>query len=149
MDTRQATSGRGRRTAGFTLIELMVVIVIIGMLLALVGPRLLGAADDAKLTTARAQISNFKQALDMYKLKIGKYPTTAEGLSALISNSSGRNFLDQDSLPKDPWKNDYEYTSPGTQGHEFEIVCYGSDAAPGGTGEYDTDIVSWNLSGAE
>jgi general secretion pathway protein G len=149
MNTRHATSGRGRRVAGFTLIELMVVIVIIGMLLALVGPRLLGAADDAKLTTARAQISNFKQALDMYKLKVGKYPTTAEGLSALISNSAGRNFLNQDNLPKDPWDNDYEYTCPGTQGHDFEIVCYGEDGAPGGSGEYDADIVSWNLAGAQ
>jgi len=125
------------------------VIVIIGMLLALVGPQLMGAADDAKVTTARAQISNLKNALDMYKLKIGKYPTTAEGLSALISNSAGRNFLDQDNLPKDPWDNDFEYTCPGTKGHDFEIVCYGADGAPGGSGEYDADIVSWNLSGAE
>ncbi|MBN2310640.1 MAG: type II secretion system major pseudopilin GspG [Candidatus Hydrogenedentes bacterium] len=132
--------------AGFTLIELMVVIVIIGLLVALVGPRLMGAADDAKVVAAKAQIHSFMSALDLYKLKMpgGKYPTTGEGLQALITNGK-RNFLNQDSIPVDPWNNEYVYTSPGAQGHDYEIVSYGADGAPGGTGEYDADIQSWNL----
>ncbi|MCP4639549.1 MAG: type II secretion system major pseudopilin GspG [bacterium] len=133
-------------TAGFTLVELMVVIVIIGLLVALVGPKLMGAADDAKVVAARAQINGFKSALDMYKLKIGKYPTTSEGLEALVSNST-RNFLDQDKVPDDPWNNPYIYTCPGAQGHDYEIVSYGEDGVQGGTGEYDKDIESWNLAG--
>jgi general secretion pathway protein G len=132
------------RTAGFTLIELMVVILIIGLLVALVGPRMMGAADDARVVAAKAQIANFKQALQMYKLKLGNYPTTSEGLEALISNPK-RNFLEQDSIPNDPWDNPYVYTSPGAQGHDYEIVCYGADGTAGGSDEYDMDIVSWDL----
>jgi len=130
--------------AGFTLIELMVVILIIGLLVALVGPRMMGAADDARVVAAKAQIANFKQALQMYKLKFGKYPTTSEGLEALITNSK-KNFLEQDTIPKDPWENPYVYTCPGAQGHEYEIVCYGADGVAGGSGEYDRDILSWDL----
>ena len=136
---------RQRRQAGFTLIELMVVIVIIGLLVALVGPQLMGAADDAKVVAARAQISNLKSALNMYKLnpKLGKYPSTGEGLNALVNNPV-KNFLESEFIPKDPWKNDYVYTSPGAQGHDFEIVSYGEGGALGGEG-YAEDITSWNL----
>lgn len=136
---------RRRAPAGFTLIELMVVIVIIGLLVALVGPKLMGAADDAKVVAARAQISSLKQALNLYKLnpKLGKYPTTGEGLNALVNNPV-KNFLDGEFVPKDPWKNDYVYTSPGAQGHDFEIISYGADNAPGGA-DYAADITSWDL----
>ncbi len=132
--------------AGFTLIELMVVIVIIGILAAIVVPRMVGASDEAKVTAARAQISSFRTALDMYRLQIGSYPSTSEGLEALISNETGRNFLDQDAIPLDPWNNPYEYTSPGPQGHDYEIVSRGANRSPGGTG-YDADIYSWDLQG--
>ncbi len=140
---------RQRRRAGFTLIELMVVIVIIGLLVALVGPQLIGAADDAKVVAARAQISNLKSALNMYKLnpKLGSYPTTGEGLNALVNNPV-KNFLEFEFIPKDPWGGEYVYTSPGAQGHDFEIVSYGADKAPGGDG-YAADITSYDLRATE
>ncbi len=128
---------------GFTLIELMVVIVIIGLLAALVVPCYIGAADKAKVTAAKTQINLLKSALTMFKLEMGEYPTTSEGLEALINNGK-KNFLDQDSVPLDPWGMPYIYSCPGSQGHDFEIISYGSDRAPGGTG-YAADIVSWDL----
>ncbi|HOJ34846.1 MAG TPA: type II secretion system major pseudopilin GspG [Candidatus Hydrogenedentes bacterium] len=129
--------------SGFTLIELMVVIVIIGLLAALVVPRYIGAADKAKVTAAKTQINLFKSALTMFKLEMGEYPQTSEGLEALINNGK-KNFLDQDTIPLDPWGMPYVYVCPGTQGHDFEIISYGSDRAPGGSG-YAADIVSWDL----
>jgi general secretion pathway protein G len=131
--------------AGFTLIELMVVIAIIGILAAVVVPQFMGQLDEAKVQGAKAQIVSFQTALKAYKIKMGKYPSTGEGLKALVNNSSGKSFLDSDVVPKDPWGNDYAYTCPGTKGHDFEIVCYGEDGQPGGTG-YAADIESWNLS---
>ncbi len=139
-------TNRTRRTrAGFTLIELMVVIVILGMLVALVGPRLIGQTDKAKVQTAKTQIANFGMALKLYKLQFGKYPTSGEGLAQLVNNGE-ENFLEQDAVPNDPWDNPYIYTAPGSNGHDYEIVSYGEDGAPGGSG-YATDIESWNLSG--
>ncbi len=140
---RAARAGRVLRHEGFTLIELMVVIVIIGILATIVVPRFIGASDDAKVTAAIAQISSFKTALTHYKLKFGQFPSTSDGLDVLISNGK-QNFLDQDNIPKDPWGNDYAYSSPGNQGHDFEIVSYGEDGLPGGA-EYAADIESWNL----
>lgn len=134
--------------AGFTLLELMVVIVILALLAAIVVPNLLSAADDANVAAAKAQIKSFETALGLYHLKFKKYPTTGEGLQALITNPS-KSFLSQDSIPQDPWNNDYVYTSPGTQGHPFEVVSYGADGQPGGSGEYDKDIVSWDLRGKD
>jgi len=137
---------RSRRArAGFTLIELMVVIVILGMLVALVGPKLIGQTDKAKVQTAKTQIANFSMALKLYKLEFGNYPSSAEGLQQLISNGK-ENFLEQDAVPLDPWGNAYIYTYPGSAGHDFEIVSYGDDGSPGGTG-YGADIESWNLAG--
>ncbi|GJM27358.1 MAG: type II secretion system protein GspG [Phycisphaerae bacterium] len=134
-----------RARAGFTLIELMVVIVILGMLVALVGPRLIGQTDKAKVAAAKTQIENFSMALKLYKLDFGTYPKSGEGLKALIENGR-ENFLDQDSVPEDPWGNPYIYVAPGSNGHDFEIVSYGEDGSPGGTG-YSQDIESWNLAG--
>ena len=134
-----------RARAGFTLIELMVVIVILGMLVALVGPRLMGQTDKAKVQAAKTQIANFSMALKLYKLDFGSYPKTGEGLKKLIENGH-ENFLDQDSVPVDPWGNPYIYVSPGSNRHDFEIVSYGQDGAPGGT-DYDQDIESWNFAG--
>ncbi len=134
-----------RARAGFTLIELMVVIVILGMLVALVGPRLIGQTDKAKVQAAKTQIANFSMALKLYKLEFGSYPTSGEGLDQLVSNGK-ENFLEQDAVPKDPWDNPFMYTAPGSNGHDFEIVSYGDDGSPGGSG-YSADIESWNLAG--
>jgi general secretion pathway protein G len=136
-------SKRRASRAGFTLIELMVVVVILGLLAAIVVPNVMGQLGRANTTTAKAQISAFKTALVAYKLQFKKYPTSGEGLEALINNGEEK-FLDADTIPKDPWNNDYVYTCPGTHGHDWEIVSYGDDGSPGGTGEA-TDVESWNL----
>jgi general secretion pathway protein G len=143
------TNSRTNKPAGnqgFTLIELMVVVVIIGILAAIVVPRMIGTADEAKVTAAKAQITSFKQALISYKLKFGKFPTTSEGLDVLISNPKG-SLLDATQIPSDPWGNPYVYTCPGSKGQDFEIVSYGEDGAPGGEG-LDADIVSYDLQGS-
>ncbi|HOE67795.1 MAG TPA: type II secretion system major pseudopilin GspG [Candidatus Hydrogenedentes bacterium] len=144
MNTRQIGPGR-TGNAGFTLMELMVVIAIIGILAAVVVPKMVGRLDDANVKAAKAQISNFKTALIAYHTKFHKFPTTGEGLEELINNPKEK-LLDSDSVPKDPWGNPYVYTSPGARDKDFEIVSYGRDGQPGGTG-YDADIESWNLQG--
>ncbi len=119
---------------GFSLIELVVVMLIIAGLAALVAPKFFGKVDKAKQQDAQVQIEMLGQALDLYRLENHKYPTTEEGLEALKS------YLKK-ALPKDPWKNEYVYTSPGEHG-EYDLVSYGADKAEGGEG-LDLDIVSW------
>ncbi|MFI4940906.1 MAG: type II secretion system major pseudopilin GspG [Burkholderiales bacterium] len=135
---------------GFTLIEMMVVVVIIGILAALVVPKLMGRADDARVVAARADIASIMQALKLYKLDNQRYPTTEQGLQALIAKpTSGPSangwkaggYLDK--LPKDPWGNAYQYLSPGVHG-EVDVFSLGADGQPGGTGN-DADIGSWDL----
>ena len=138
---------RGR--SGFTLIEIMVVIVILGLLAALVVPKLIGRTEEAKKTQARIQIKNIEQALGLFKLDNGFYPATDQGIEALIKiPDAGRTpknyrkggYLDR--LPKDPWGNPYVYVSPGAHG-DYDISSYGADAAQGGEGE-DADVNSWD-----
>lgn len=146
MATTQERAKRLRR-AGFTLVELMVVIAIIGILATLVVPQFMGFLDDAKVNAAKTQIKNFETALQAYKIKVGKYPSSGEGLNSLLSNSTGKSFLQNVSaIPPDPWGNPYQYVSPGTQGHPYEIISYGEDGVRGGT-DYAADIVSWDLAG--
>lgn len=123
-----------RNTKGFTLIEIMVVMVIIGLLAAFVMPKLFGNVDKASQQSAQAQIEMLGQALDLYRLENHKYPTTDEGLNALKS------YLKKN-VPKDPWGNDYVYTFPGQHG-DYDLVSYGADKAEGGEGN-NKDIVSW------
>ncbi len=133
---------------GFTLIELLVVVIIIGLLAALVGPRLFGRVGQSKQVSAQAQIELFGAALDHFRLDTGRYPTTEEGLGALVTRPPGVEnwagpYLKKD-IPDDPWGHPYIYRSPGEEGREYEIISYGADGRPGGEGE-DQDIVSWRV----
>ncbi|HEX2201313.1 MAG TPA: type II secretion system major pseudopilin GspG [Gammaproteobacteria bacterium] len=132
--------------AGFTLLELLVVLVILGMLAGLVGPRVMKYFSGARSDTTRLQITDLSTALDMYKLEVGRYPTTDEGLEALVQQPPGAShwngpYLKKKQVPKDPWGQDYHYRSPGEHG-EIDLYSLGADNAEGGTGE-NKDIVSW------
>lgn len=136
---------------GFTLIEIMVVIVILAMLAALVGPKLMGRSDDAKLTDAKVQIKNIETALKFYKLDNGNYPSTEQGLNALIAKPTtglipksykDGGYLESKKIPKDPWSNDYLYISPGEHG-DYDLYSYGADGVKGGEGK-NSDITSWD-----
>lgn len=139
---------RRRRARGFTLIEIMVVVVIIGILGALVVPKLLGRTGESRVTAAKVDIATFMNALKLYKLDNQRYPTTEQGLQALVakpSNGPAANGWKDggyiDKLPKDPWGNSYQYLSPGVHG-EIDVFSYGADGQAGGAGE-DADVGSW------
>jgi general secretion pathway protein G len=123
-----------RNASGFTLIELVVVMLIIAGLAALVVPKFFGHVDKAKQQDAQVQIEMLGQALDLYRLENHKYPTTEEGLESLKS------YLKKE-IPKDPWGNEYAYNAPGEHG-DYDLISYGADKAEGGEG-IDLDIVSW------
>jgi general secretion pathway protein G len=140
-----------RDNRGFTLIEIMVVIVILALLAALVGPKLIGRSDDAKITDTRVQIKNIETALKLYKLDNGSYPSTEQGLSALFikptvglipKNYKSEGYLESKKAPKDPWGSDYVYISPGEHG-DFDLYSYGADGAKGGEGK-GVDITNWD-----
>lgn len=137
---------------GFTLIELLVVILILGLLAGIVGPRLFGHADEARQTKAKVQIENLSSALKMYKIDNGKYPSTEQGLEALVSQPQTGDipkkwkkggYLAKKQVPKDPWDNDYIYLSPGVH-DDFDITSYGADGTAGGE-DIDKDINSWEV----
>ncbi len=134
-----------RDTTGFTLIELLIVMVIISLLAALVAPRFFGQEKKAKQRGAKGQIALLESAVDTYRLDIGRYPTTAQGLEALRQRPDGIDKWDgpylRKELPMDPWGNSYVYESPSEHG-EYAIISYGADGKPGGEG-IDMDIVSW------
>ena len=137
---------RTRRQAGVTLIEMMVVVVIIALFAALVLPRMMGQADKARKTAARAQINAFMTALGSYKLDTGGYPTTEQGLQALRIKPENANgwqgpYTDKE-IDNDPWGHPYLYHFPGEHGDEPDIISYGADGQPGGDG-INADIVSW------
>lgn len=138
--------GRTGRAGGFTLIELMVVLVIIGVLAALIVPNVLDRADDARVTAARTDVNNLMQALKLYRLDNQRYPTTEQGLQALVTRPATapappnwRPYLDK--LPQDPWGRPYQYLNPGVNG-EIDVMSLGADAQPGGEGK-DADIGNW------
>jgi len=134
---------------GFTLIELLVVMLILGLLIGIVGPKLIGRGDDAKVSAAQIQIESLSSALKMYKLDNGKYPSTEQGLEALVSPpTTGEipkkwrkgGYLEKGKVPQDPWNNDYIYLSPGAHG-DFDLFSYGADGVSGGE-DYDKDITN-------
>ena len=133
------------RWAGFTLLELLVVLLIIGLLAGVVGPRLFKQADKAKVQTARAQMDALMKALDNYRLTVGKYPTTDQGLNALYAQPDGVTRWEgpymNKAIPKDPWDNPYVYRSPGEHG-DYDLMTYGADGKLGGEG-LDADLTSW------
>jgi general secretion pathway protein G len=130
---------------GFTLIELLVVIVIIGLLAALVGPRVFKRVGQSQTAAAKAQIELLGQALDQFRLDTGGYPTTSEGLNALLTDPGIHTwdgpYLRKNIIPQDPWGEPYKYQSPGTKS-EYDLYTYGKDKSPGGEKD-NADVVSW------
>ncbi|MBK1722101.1 type II secretion system major pseudopilin GspG [Thiocystis violacea] len=135
-----------RRRGGFTLVELLVVLAILGLLAGLVGPQVMKFLGSSKSKTAKLQIDDLSSTLDLYRLELGRYPNDGEGLSALIENPgdvAGWNgpYLKKGAVPKDPWGNDYQYRFPGEHG-SFDIWSLGADNREGGDGE-NADVKSW------
>ena len=137
-----------RRSAGFTLVEIMVVVVILGVLAVLIVPRVVGRTEEARAAAAKHDIAAIMQSLKLFRLDNGRYPTNEQGLQALVTKpqsgpapANWRAFLDK--LPKDPWGNSYQYLNPGVHG-EIDVFSFGADGQPGGTGA-DLDIGSWQL----
>ena len=142
--------GMRKTDNGFTLIELMVVIVILGILAGLIVPRIMGRPEEARRMKARVQMESIETALKLYKLDNGLYPTTEQGLQALVEAPTVGSlpkkwreggYLEKGKIPKDPWGNEYIYLSPGLHG-EFDIMSYGADGQPGGEG-IGADVNSW------
>jgi general secretion pathway protein G len=137
---------------GFTLIELMVVIVILGILAGLIIPRVMGRPEEARRMKAVVQIEGLETALKLYKLDNGTYPSTQQGLQALVEPPTvgelpkawrAGGYLEKGKIPKDPWGNDYIYLSPGLHG-DYDLMSYGADGEPGGEGK-DKDVNNWEL----
>jgi len=138
-----------RASAGFTLIEIMVVVVILGILATLVLPKIMGRPDEARAIAAKQDIGSVMQALSLYRLDNSRYPSTEQGLKALVTKPSTEPMANNwktggylDKLPKDPWGNVYQYLNPGVKG-EIDVFSYGADGKLGGTGP-DSDIGSWD-----
>lgn len=143
-------NNKTKKQQGFTLLEIMVVMVILGLLVAIVAPNILGRGEEARLQVARTQISQISSALDLYKLDNFNYPSTEQGLEALASKPAGfpeaKNWNKNGymkSVPVDPWNNPYQYVSPGVNG-PFDLYSWGPDGREGGEGD-DADIGNWDL----
>ena len=146
------TLDKNRHQFGFTLIELMVVIIILGILAGLIVPRIMGRPEEARRMKARIQIESIETALKLYKLDNGVYPSTEQGLEALVTPPSvgelprswrKGGYLEKGKVPKDPWNNEFIYLSPGIN-HDFDLISYGADGEPGGE-DKNEDIKNWEL----
>ncbi len=136
--------------AGFTLIELMIVVVILGILATMVMPKILDKPEQARRTKAKVDIRAIQSALALFKTDTGRFPTTAEGLQALVANPGLSGFSKEgylEKVPADPWGYKYIYLSPGVHNKDYDLVSYGKDREQGGTGD-NADIESWNLEGS-
>ena len=139
-----------QRPHGFTLIEIMVVVVILGILAALVAPNVIRRIDDARVTKAKQDIRAYETALNLYRMDNFRYPTTDQGLEALVKQPTDPNIRNWkqggyiDGLKKDPWGFDYAYIAPGTHGGEYDLYTLGADNQPGGEGP-DADIGNWTI----
>ncbi len=143
---RRAVSGGVAGIRGMTLIEILVVLTLIGIVMGIVGGNYLGQGEKAKQKAAKLEIEQIGQTLDLFKLEVGRYPTTQEGLQALITAPAGVSnwngpYWKKNTLPKDPWTNEYKYASPGQHG-AYDIWAYGADGKEGGEGT-NKDITSW------
>jgi general secretion pathway protein G len=141
-------SAAALRPRGFTLVEIMVVVVILGILAVLIVPRVVGRTDEARTVAAKQDVAAIMQALKLYRLDNGRYPTTEQGIAALVTKpqsepvpANWQKYLDR--IPKDPWGNVYQYLNPGVRG-EIDVFTLGADARPGGSGP-DADVGSWDL----
>jgi len=139
-----------QRARGFTLIEIMVVVIIIGLLAAVIVPTVISKVDEAKVAKTKADIQALETALTEFRLDNSKYPTSEQGLTALITQPTDPSIKHWrpggyiQRVSKDPWGNDYQYVYPGTHGKEYDLFSYGADGAPGGEG-IDADIGNWNI----
>jgi general secretion pathway protein G len=135
---------------GFTLIELMIVVVILGILATMVMPKILDKPEQARRTKAKVDLRSLQSALALFKTDTGRFPTTSEGLAALVANPGVRHYGQEgylERVPLDPWGNKYVYLSPGVHNKDYDLVSYGKDGEQGGTGD-GADIESWNLEGS-
>jgi general secretion pathway protein G len=142
-------SGRRVPVPGFTLIELMVVIVILGLLATIIMPKILDRPEQARRLKAKVQIRNFQSALALFKTDTGRFPTTSQNLEALINDPGLKGwkqggYIEGGKVPLDPWGNPYMYLCPGVHGEDYDIESYGKDGEDGGAGD-DADIESWNI----
>jgi general secretion pathway protein G len=136
---REEKSLRRQRQGGMTLMEILVVLVLLGAIMALVAGQFIQRGEKAKADIARIQVQEISQALDLFKLEIGRYPTQSEGLQALVSKPSGVNrwngpYWKQNQVPKDPWQNEYKYVVPGKNNAPYEVISLGPDGREGGEG---------------
>lgn len=139
--------GKSSIQRGFTLIEMMIVVVILGLLATLIMPKILDRPEQARRVKAKADIHSIQQALAMFKMDVGRFPTTSEGLQALVQNPGVQKYAPDGYLPnvpKDPWERSYIYVSPGVHSKDYDLESYGKDGEDGGTGD-DADVESWNL----
>jgi general secretion pathway protein G len=149
MDESSIINQQSSIRRGFTLIELMIVVVILGVLATMVMPKILDKPEQARRTKAKVDIRGIQSALAMFKTDTGRFPTTSEGLQALVANPGIRGYGQEgylERVPLDSWGNKYIYLSPGVHHKDYDLVSYGKDGEQGGTGD-NADIESWNLEG--
>jgi len=142
----KTVQGLPRTARGMTLIEILVVLVLIGIVMGIVGGNYIGQGEKAKARAAKIEIEQIGQTLDLFKLEVGRYPTSQEGLQALVTAPAGMTnwngpYWKKSSVPKDPWGNEYQYASPGSHG-AYDIISYGADGKEGGDGG-NKDVTSW------